>query len=81
MEETYVPCHQIIISRGDKVIVKGDLDTWVEKAKGMKWKYDKNQERKLYYGRCQCKVIKLSPELMLSMMYFYNDRKYDPKII
>jgi len=76
MINQYVPCYRIQDSAGNKVIVKGNLDKWIEE-KGLKWKEIKGEKR-LYAGKRRCYVEELSPEVMMTMQYIFNNKNYDP---
>lgn len=72
----FVPCYRIQDSKGNKVIVKGDLNKWIEQ-KGLKWKEIKG-ERRLYAGNRRCSIEQISPDVMMAMQYVFNNDKYDP---
>ena len=77
--DEYVSCYRIKDSAGNKIIVKGNLDQWIDEN-NLKWK-EVNGEKRLYAGKRRCYIEELSPEIMMSMQYIFNDKKYDPTTI
>lgn len=76
LENNFVPCYRISDSKGNKVIVKGNLEKWM-KNKLVKCKVIKDEKR-YYIGKYRIFIEVLSPEVMMTMQYVFNNEKYNP---